>query len=418
MPLKIKKTDIPTLYLAKALTLLLSAGIVTGCGGAAQMPIDVDEEQNVSFYDHSPLENIPLSQDWTCTSFIYETDIWVRTFYQGGEKFDFRIGPGGVIAELRDTQDSYAALLSPSYKGEPTDRVVQWTWWSNSLVNMNPTLPDYEWRFNVTQAGTFESVIAPTFKVEMNSPGCQIDVYSEPQDQWKSEQSTIMAGGFTARTRYQIAKDGAIIIRRTLLVGQSTFAGQPSPLANEYVEAWTPFSRAKMDAVAFSLTENGSASEWYQAGNNLPSYPFIDVAGTPGYAVSFSAANPNNNAAVGLVYGKAPPCYHQNNTCEQEGSYVLNLMEWDTGVGVLPGLTLPNVMPGDLLDSYIVLQPSHGLDGTLYQNLEYWANKIPAPRLFRANADVGEPLANIMNTLKALQGGSGQRTVHLAPLVE
>lgn len=418
MPHTLSKLNKQTLNSAKTLTLLLSAAIVTGCGGATQMPIDIDAEQNLSFYDDAPLESTPLSQDWTCSSFIYENDVWVRTFYQGGEKFDFRIGPGGVIAELRDTQDSYAALLSPSYKGEPTDRVVQWTWWSNSLVNMNPTLPDYEWRFNVTQAGTFESVIAPTFKVEMNSPGCQIDVYSEPQDQWKSEQSAIMAGGFTARTRYQIAKDGAIIIRRTLLVGQSTFAGKPSPLANEYVEAWTPFARAKMDSVAFSLTENGSANEWYQAGNNLPSYPFIDVTSTPGYAVSFSAANPTSNAAVGLVYGKASPCYHQNNTCEQEGSYVLNLMEWDTGVGILPGLTLPNVMPGDLLDSYIVLQPSHGLDGTLYQNLEYWANKVPAPRLFRANADIAEPLASTIKSLQSLQGGSGQRTVHLAPLVE
>ncbi len=382
--------------------------------------VEVDEfgcEVNIDLrlYDNSPLEDIALSSDWQCSSFVYQNDVWVRTFKNGGEQFDFRIGPGGVISELRDPQDGYSALLSPSYKGEPTDRVIQWTWWSNSLTNQNPQLPDYEWRFNVTQAGTFESIISPSFRLEMKTQGCQIDVYSEPQDQWKWQQS-ILSGRFTARTRYQIAKDGAIIVRRSLLVGESYFNGNPSPLSNEYLEAWTPFSRQKLDAVAYSLDENGGLFEWYRAGYNLPSYPFIDVTTTSGYAVAINSDSPTQSVAVGLVYGKKAPCYHQDSNCLKQGAYDLNLMEWDSGVGILPGLSLPDIRPGDLVDQYIVLQPSHGTNAELYQNLNYWADKIPAPRIIRAGAQVGEGFTDMFTTLKGLQGQQGSRITNLAPI--
>jgi hypothetical protein len=226
-----------------------------------------------------------------------------------------------------------------------------------------------------------------------------------------------MSGSFSARTRYKIAQDGAIIIRRTLLVGEAHLYDQVTALADEYVEAWTPFARSVMDAVAFAIDENGSPTHWYQAGNNLPSYPFLDVSTTEGYAIAMNNATPFLAPAVGLVFGKKSPCYHQDNTCIQEGQYVLNLMEWDTGVGILPGLTLPDVQTGDLLDSYIVLLPSHGLDAQLHTNLTDWAERIPAPRLIRADANVDETLLKTIEILGAFQGTLGQRVEHLAPLV-
>lgn len=403
-------------YLKSMLITLLVSGLAACTGEPASDVTDDPTLSNQPFKDPAPLENIILSPEWDCSSFTYQDDVWIRTFYQGNEQFDFRIGPGGVIAELRNAQDNYAALLSPSYKGEPTDRVIQWTWWSNHIVNVLD-LPDYEWRFNVTQAGTFDSIITPTFKVSTHEQGCMVDVYAEPQDQWKSEQAQAMTGRLSARTRYAIAADGAIVIRRTILANAATLHGQPINYDDEYIEAWTPFARDKLDAVAFEIDDSGSPTHWYQAGNNLPSYPFIDVTTTPGYAVAINGQDAKNKAAVALIFGKQAPCYYTDALCKPQGKYDLNLMEWDTGVGILPGLTLTDLRAGDVLDHYIVLQPAQQMNATFYQNVTDWAEKIPAPRVFRAGADVELPLQITIAQLQAFSGLPGSRTVHLAPLI-
>ena len=48
-------------------------------------------------------------------------------------------------------------LLAPSFQGERTDRVVQWTLWElgQTIRHNVASLPDFEDRFNLTQAGTF-----------------------------------------------------------------------------------------------------------------------------------------------------------------------------------------------------------------------------------------------------------------------
>ena len=62
--------------------------------------------------------------------------------------------------------DKIEELLSPSFREEATDRVIQWTWWSSSALNPIKGLPEFEWRYNVTQGGNFSGRFTPTQIVE------------------------------------------------------------------------------------------------------------------------------------------------------------------------------------------------------------------------------------------------------------
>ena len=102
---------------------------------------------------------------WSWQAFTYQNDVWMRTFDGGEPMFDYRLGAGGSVAEVRNIPNGFQRLLSPTFNGELTDRVVQYTTWSNSVVNVVPGLPAFEHRFNVTQAGTFDGLLSPTMSV-------------------------------------------------------------------------------------------------------------------------------------------------------------------------------------------------------------------------------------------------------------
>ncbi len=369
------------------------------------------------FADPDPLEDQPLAPGWSCSAFVHMNDIWLRTSRDGQQQFDLRIGAGGAIAELRDIPANYAPLLSPPFKGEVTDRVIQWTLWSPSVVHQIANLPQFEWRFNVTQAGTFNNTIAPTHFVVVDPGNCRIDAYVSPRDQWKTEQQPHMQGTFAARIRYDVIGPGHIVVRRTLRIGDVTLSGNPAELSEVYFEGWTPLRRPTFDALAVVLDAAGAPSWWYKAGENLPHYPFIDVATTEGYGVGFRS-DALGATAVGLAFGTAPPCRYVGGECLDIGAYALNSMDWGTGLAVLPGLSLVDLQPGQLLDQYVVLAPTHGLTTTYAADLRTAAQAIPPPRVLDADAVLPADWVELAATLATLPGQDGTRTDHLAPLIE
>ena len=389
-----------------------AAGGAGGSGGAegGATPFDYD--------DPAPFEQAPLAPGWTCSAFESQGDIWIRTFEAGAERFDMRIGAGGVISELRHAAQSYAPLLSPSFSGEATDRVIQWTWWSPSITHTVPALPQFEWRFNVTQAGTFESLLAPTHFVTLDAGDCMVEVWSSPRDQWKTEQQPYMQGVLAARTRYRVFGAGLVAVRRTILVGDATLEGQPATYDEVYLEAWTPMRRPTFDALALSLDGAGTPTWWYAAGQNLPQYPFIDVTTTNGYAAVFAQASPATSAAVGVVFGKQHPCLWSAGQCLAAGSLDLNSMEWNNGIGVLPGLSLSSLESGQVVDYDLVIAPSQGLSGTFTASLADTVTVIPAPRILQPGASLPPALSQVVQLLGTLADDSGTRSDHLAPLLQ
>lgn len=369
------------------------------------------------FTDPDPLEDQSLAPGWSCSAFVHMDDIWLRTSSDGQQQFDVRIGAGGAIAELRDIPADYAPLLSPPFGGEVTDRVIQWTLWSPSVVHEVADLPQFEWRFNVTQAGTFNNTIAPTHRVVVDPDGCRIDVYVSPREQWKTEQQPHMQGTFAARIRYDVVGPGHIVVRRTLRIGDVTLSGGPAELSQVYFEGWTPLRRPTFDALAVVLDVAGAPSWWYKAGVNLPHYPSIDVTTTEGYGVGFRG-DALASTAVGLAFGAAHPCRYVAEECLDVGAYALNTMDWDNDLAVLPGLSLVDLQPGQLLDQYLVLAPTHGLTASYAADLRTAAQAIPPPRVLDADAVLPADWVDLAATLATLPGQAGTRTDHLAPLIE
>lgn len=347
---------------------------------------------------------------WTWNAFTDQGDVWLRSAADGQGMFDFRLGAGGAIAEMRDVQAGAKRLLSPSFQGEATDRIIQWTWWSDSITNPIAGLPAFEHRFNVTQGGTFSNQISPTMSVRIRSGVNIVDVYSLPQDQWKTQQQPHMQGKISALTRYEMAADGVLKIRRVMLVDHVYLRGEETQFDKLYVEAWSPFDRSgTFDGLALGVDANGNPNWWYQAGNNIPHYPNFPVASTNGYAVVFRIGSHQTNTAVGLVFGLS-----QVSPATTGNSHVLNSMSWNNGIGILPALNLSNVALGSVIDTTIALVPRHSLNAEMAGQLATLVPQIPAPVVHApATAFAGE-LGDIVTRLKTNLTQSGQRTQHLA----
>ena len=64
-------------------------------------------------------------------------DVWLIL----SSGFEMRLGAGGGIAQLLF---GTTECLSPSFAGEVDDRIVQWTWWSETVKNEISSLPTFE----------------------------------------------------------------------------------------------------------------------------------------------------------------------------------------------------------------------------------------------------------------------------------
>lgn len=357
---------------------------------------------------------IAVEPVWTWKTSINQGDVWLRSEAGGQGMFDFRLGAGGAIAELRDIQADNKRLLSPSFQGEATDRIIQWTWWSETVTNVVEGLPAFEHRYNLTQGGTFSGGISPSMSVHIKEGSNIVDVYSVPLDQWKTEQQPHMKGKVSALTRYEMAPNGVLKVRRVMLVDHVKLRGKKMGFENLYIESWSPFDRSgTFDGLALAVDSSGNPTWWYLAGTNIPNYPGLAVASTSGYAVVYRNGSHQTNTAVGLVFGKG-----QVSPATDGNSHVLNLMTWDNGIGILPALNLTNVAPGSVIDSTFALVPRRALDAEMAAQLTALVPQIPAPVVHAPGSKTftGE-LGGIVKQLRTNLKESGKRTQNLAALV-
>ncbi|MCE5276881.1 MAG: PEP-CTERM sorting domain-containing protein [Planctomycetaceae bacterium] len=358
-----------------------------------------------------PLSASARGQDWAWNVAVSGGDIWLASSGGGVPTFDYRIGASGAISEMRDVPDAYQRLLSPSYAGEATDRIVQWTAWSNTVRYEATSLPDFEKRFNLTQGGNFAGTISPTMAVEYNPAAGRLDVYSVPQDQWKTENAAAMQSKFSALTRYEMLDQGVLAVRRVIRVGAVTLQGAPATFDHLYIEGWSPFDRSSttFNALALGLDAAGNPNWWYRAGYNIPMYPGFDVdTQTNGYAVVYDEDAYASSTAVGLVFGK-----RQIVSDGSADKYEVNSMDWNNGIGILPGLTMYDVAEGSIIDQTILLVPRRQLDAGMRDLLVSLVGQVPAPVLCAPGTTFTGELAMIVSRLSGYVDASGQRTDHL-----
>ena len=310
--------------------------------------------------------------------------------------------------------------MAPSFKGEITDRVLQWTLWEAgpNVRHDVPGLPDFEDRFNVTQAGTFENVLNGTVDVDVDAAQGQVDVWSVVDHNWKSEQNPHMEGTITALTRTQILDGGAVLIRRVLRIGDIRLNGRSVSLAYPFFEAWTPLSDSEFDSIAVSIDGNGRPNQSFVDGVNIPRYAHTDVSDTRGWAMSFDRSNRSSGNNLSVVFGTDKgTVYHPDGTETASPHYQLNMLDFEGGMGILPALFPGNIREGAIIDQHLVLLPGDSINASTAAQLDALAAEIPPPRTYHAGFEFNGEMLEIANRLSGLTNESRTATDHLASLL-
>jgi hypothetical protein len=362
-----------------------------------------------------------LPADWSWTQRTEASDIWLTAAQDGNALFDLRLGAGGAIAELKYRPSGGLDLLANPYGNNDTDRVIQWTLWSDSYAADagNGSEP-----FNEDLAGSGDGTFAPT--VAVKGAGAVLDVYSLPQDQWDRGLNGAMQARYSSLTRYEMLPDGVLKVRRVVLTG--AIANQPDGgrSYDVYFEQWNPFKVGSVtfNAYALSLDDAGRPDWWYRAEDNIPYYQYLPATDSFGYALIYQESTWPTTPVIGLVFGTRDVTIAPDpELAATGGRHVFNSMGWgentpeDQGIALLPALQLFSVPSQSVIDYTYYLVPRPSADAGLKPELEALAASAPAPALYGPHHVFSGELGEIVATLGGNLGAGGVRTDHLAALI-
>ena len=184
-------------------------------------------------------------------------------------QFDYCLGGGGCISQMRYIPDNYNALLAPAL-GNDTDRVMQYTFWGVSTNCIDPNSKEDDKRFNVDQAGNKTGIFSPVFSV--SSKDNNIDIYSVAHNQWYSSMDADFTGSVSSFTRYSLEENGVLQVRKVILVPDILLSGKSVGAYDLYFEQWLPFrfSSDAFDSLAFGLNMDGEPNWWYSNQDGTP----------------------------------------------------------------------------------------------------------------------------------------------------
>jgi hypothetical protein len=362
---------------------------------------------------------LPAAWSWSQRS--DGTDIWLTAAQDGAARFDLRLGSAGSIAELNYRPAAGQDLLANPYGNNDTDRVIQWTLWSDTYAAVADGLSE---PFNEDLAGSGDGTFSPT--VAVKPAGQALDVYSVPQDQWDRSLDGAMQARYSALTRYELLPNGVLKVRRVVLTGDISNQPDGGHRYDVYFEQWNPFkvNAATFNAYALSLDATGTPDWWYEADNNIPYYQYLPATDSFGYAVIYQESAWQTMPVIGVVFGtKDLSVAPDPELAATSGRHVFNSMGWgedtpdDQGIALLPALQLFDVPSQSVIDYtyYVVLRT--GADGALKSDLETLAAAAPAPALYGPHHAFSGELAGIVATLAGNLQAPALRTDHLAALI-
>lgn len=384
------------------LVALLSLALCSACAGQAPAPPAPDDGPAESSAGAASVSG------YACSIFRYDRQLWLRTFKDGAEQFDVRIGAGGAVAELRDAAHGYAPLLAPSYQGEHTDRVIQQVTWSSPLVDQSVNVPDK--RYNVDQAGTFADLFSPVAAVVASRSRCEVVVYAYPRNQWFAALDANLKGKYALRTRYTMGPLGEIRIERVTRLESLTVFGAPrDSFPKLYIEAWTPFARSAFDTLSTRISADGKLG-----GSRFgpPDYPWLDATQLDGHAI-LSRSGAAGSPVIGYAFGRQPVAC---SGCT--ALHALNFMWFDGGIAVLPGVRVDSpVKVGSVFKESYALLPRWGHGKAFAADLATVTAQVPAPALYAPGEAMDATTAAAVAELAARASAPRQRVETLGDLV-
>lgn len=361
-----------------------------------------------------------LPAEWSWTRRTDAADIWLTAAQDGNPLFDLRLGAAGAVAELKYRPAAGLDLLANPYGNNDTDRVIQWTLWSDSYAADAGSGSE---PFNEDLAGSGDGTFSPTVAVQ--GAGSVLDVYAVPQDQWDHALNGAMQARYSALTRYELLPEGVLKVRRVVLTG--AIANQPDGgrSYDVYFEQWNPFKvgTGTFSAIALSLDGAGRPDWWYRAEYNIPYYQSLHATDSFGYAVIYQESTWPATPVLGLVFGTRDVSIAPDaRLAATSGRHVFNSMGWgdetpeDQGIALLPALQLFNVPSQSVIDYTYYLVPRPSADAGLKSQLQVLAASTPAPALYGPDHVFSGELAGIVASLIRNADIPGVRTDHLAAL--
>lgn len=354
---------------------------------------------------------------WSWAFLTINNDIWMRNSLNGTARFDFRLGGGGCIAQMRYAPNGFEPLLSPTAgSGEETDRVMQSVLWGVNVVADDDNFPNPRW--NINQAGNNPGQFSRVVEV-LQPTAATTDVYTIADLQWRPQLEDDFAGSDTVPqlTRYTRMAGGVLQISRIVRLPKVFNGGVEVNNVTFRFLNWLPYRRsaAAFSALALGLAANGAPTWWYRAGDNLPFHPNFLASETNGYAAVYKEGAHSSTRVAGTVFSQGA-----GQTFSTTASIVnrLDMMDWGTGIGVLPVVFTNNTETDSILQYSIRIVTHPASNGAFVTKLQNHAAVVPEPVLYGPSHTFSGQLADIVDTLRDLVTSSaGTRTNHLAPLL-
>jgi hypothetical protein len=363
------------------------------------------------------------------------SDIWLEQKNGAVALYDFRLGAGGAVVELRDNRRSNKRLLAPPFGDEKTDRVIQLVNWDTSR-NLPGDQGQLDDRWNVNQAGTGDGVFHGTISVKIVS-NTRVEVYSVGDLQWqlllRSATGPAFDGRISMFTRYDMASNGVLTIRRVARMGparlRSATGGtfQPVDWITPLHQNWLPFDAGSgtglYNSVAFGFngTTPSPVYTWTAGvGGNRETHDIPTSSTAAPDSAGFAAVFDNRPDAQGkksfiaAIFGKqaASSAYTARWQIRARGfpfaTYQVTALLPELATGVIPR--------GAIIDSTIKILPGNDFAGSA-ATIKNLADANPGPVIYApTHAFTGE-LATIVSNLLANNNVAitpAMRTDHLA----
>ncbi len=362
------------------------------------------------------LDEQALAPGWECRVVTERDDIWLKTYHQGQPQYEYRIGAGGSLADVRQVSGKkITPLFATSPLGRLADQQMQWTLQAESLSRKLPGVPASGWTYQVGQGIAWDNALAPTVAAMVLESGCQIDVFATPQEQFRREQRVIWQGVFPALTRYRIVGPGALSIRQVVRISGAKADGKQISLDTIRFQTSLPLLKSPFTAVGLGLGAQHIPDRSYRFGPGFPAFADWPIDKANPLLVAFDHRAPQERTSVTLGISPQKPCRFGPQGCtETFGDSRVNLFEASGTLTVLPSLQFPKLGVGDIIDQSLLLLPATGLTAAHHDSITWLQAQIPQPRVVPVDQVKAAGLSVIAAKLAFFEDAGGLRSNRLA----
>jgi hypothetical protein len=359
---------------------------------------------------------------WSWQVINYSGELWVNSICSGVYQFQYRIGAGGSIQEIRTSGGvEQLAPPAPRFDGlgtNHTDRVVQGCAWATDVLGSQG--PDPRW--NVNQSGDSDDDYALIYDVIYYQSASRLDVYSATYGQWNPHLQGQLSGAYAMLTQFYLLDRGAIRIRQVLIAPQIFSNGAMVSRYNFLWQFWAPFKFPDYSTVwsdldgVFAKAISGQKTPSLIMGSTKPEL-------SNGYYVLSPdvgrLASTWRGTMMAFIYGQQPAVNYgvpgPIRQFESAEYFQDGYQSPEGGIIMYPYLFIDNCQARTVIDQSFILAPQISAPSDYKQLIESLVTEVPPPAVYPAGYALSNDLAQIVPALQQLYKSPGVETNQLGP---